>query len=241
MNWTGGQLQRGSNRSGLLTKAQKQNFARSRSNAKGTAIPPPSPYRNFPDSGPWMGLSTSDGGAEANTGHQPAVEPASHSHEESTSNIGNGLSNSKRQLLKKPDWGAVSATRPLELAFTTVEEVERFGKRRRLNDKDRRRLVAAKDSGSTFFELPKYPRRERHPSSIIDTVEDIQIQINGRQVGTHVNNSSGTGMCSLSSQSMLLDHEGTAVSELEEKENLTSTWITNLFPPIPVRAFRDSK
>jgi hypothetical protein len=170
---------------------------------------------------------------------RPAVEPASHSHEESTSNIGTGLSNSKRQLLKEPDWGAVSATRPLELAFTTVEEVERFGKRRRLNDNDRRRLVAAKDNRSTFFELPKYPRRERHPSSIIDTVEDIQIQINGRPVGTHVNNSSGAGMCSLSSQSMLLDHEGTAVSEQEEKENLTSTWITNLFPPIPVRAFRD--
>jgi hypothetical protein len=71
MNWTGGQLQRGSNRSGLLTKAQKRNFARSRSNAKGTAVPPPSPFRNFPDSGPWKGLSTSDrgdGGADT-AGH----------------------------------------------------------------------------------------------------------------------------------------------------------------------------
>ncbi|KAJ5293628.1 hypothetical protein PENANT_c002G11516 [Penicillium antarcticum] len=229
MNWTGGQLQR-SNRSGLLTKAQKQNFARSRSKAKGTACPPPSPFRNFPDSGPWEGLSTVDRGAETHAGHQAAVEPVSHSIEDYTSNTENELSDIKRQLLKEPDWGAVSATRPLELAFTTVEEVERFGKRRRLHDKDGRRLVAAKNNGFTFFELPKYTRRERHPSSIIDTVEDIQIEINGRPVGMHVKNSSGLGMSSLSSQSMLLDHEGPCASEQEEKESLTATWITNLFP-----------
>lgn len=58
MNWTGGQLQRHHNRSGLLTKAQKQNFARARLQ-KGTVIPPPSPFRDFPDIA-FKGSSTRD-------------------------------------------------------------------------------------------------------------------------------------------------------------------------------------
>jgi hypothetical protein len=158
------------------------------------------------------------------------VEPVSHLPEESATNIGNGLGDIKRRLLQEPDWGSVSATRPLELAFTTIEEVERFGKRRRPNGKDRKGLLSAKNNGSSFFRLPDYPRRERHPSSIVDTVEDIQIHINGQPVDVPVNNSLGLGMSSLSSQSMLLDHEVPAASEQEEKEKLTATWITNLFP-----------
>lgn len=55
MNWTGGQLQRHHNRSGLLTKAQKQNFARARLQ-KGTVIPP---FRDFPDIA-FKGSSTRD-------------------------------------------------------------------------------------------------------------------------------------------------------------------------------------
>lgn len=51
MNWTGGQLQRHHTRSGLLTKAQKRNFAKSR--LKNTAIAA-SPFRNFPE-GPGTG------------------------------------------------------------------------------------------------------------------------------------------------------------------------------------------
>lgn len=58
MNWTGGQLQRHHNRSGLLTKAQKQNFARARLQ-KGTVISPPSPFRDFPDIA-FKGSSTRD-------------------------------------------------------------------------------------------------------------------------------------------------------------------------------------
>lgn len=119
----------------------------------------------------------------------------------------------KRQLLKEPDWAAVSATRPLELAFTSVEEVERFGKRRKLNDKDRKRLVAANNNGSTFFERPKPSRRGRHSSLVIDSIEeDIQVRINGRPVAQS-NDSSGVAMNSISSQSMLLDHEGSPTVE----------------------------
>jgi hypothetical protein len=161
----------------------------------------------------------------------PAEEPVSHPpavHQTQFQKSGaNELSDIKRQLLNESDWAAISVTRPLELTFTSAEEIERFGKRRRLNDQDRKRLVATNNNGSTFFELPE--RRARNPSSVIDTIEGIQIEINGRPV-RRSNDSSDVAISSLSSQSMLLDHEGSAASEWEEKENLTATWITNLFP-----------
>ncbi|KGO42500.1 hypothetical protein PEX1_092470 [Penicillium expansum] len=226
MNWTGGQLQRHHNRSGLLTKAQKQNFARARLQ-NGTVIPPPSPFRNFPDIG-FKGSSTRDKDEAETNGNQVAEEPVSHSTGGQSTHSGNDLTEVKRQLLKEPDWAAVSATRPLELEFTSVEEVERFGKRRKLNGKDRKRLD---NNGSTLFERPRPLRRARNSSSVIDTIEeDIQFEFSGRPV-VQSNDSSRVTMNSMSSQSMLLDHEGSPVVEQDlGKENLTATWITNLFP-----------
>jgi hypothetical protein len=124
-----------------------------------------------------------------------------------------GLSEAKRQLLKEPDWAAVSATRPLELAFASVDEIERFGKRRKLNNNDRKRLVAANNNGSTLFERPNPPQRSRNPSSVINTIEEeIRFQINGRPVA-QPNAGSRVVMNSVSSQSMLLDHEGSPIME----------------------------
>ncbi|KAF3013638.1 hypothetical protein E8E15_003374 [Penicillium rubens] len=230
MNWTGGQLQRHHNRSGLLTKNQRQNFAKSRLQ-KGTVITPPSPFRDLPDIG-FKGPSTRVKDEEAETnGHQVTEEPVSHLTGGQSSHNDNDLTDVKRQLLKEPDWAAVSVTRPLELSFTSVEEVERFGKRRKLNDKDRKRLVAANNNGSTFFERPRSQRRGRNSSSVIDTIEeDIHFEINGRPVAPS-NDSSGVVMSSMSSQSMLLDHEGSPIMDQDlEKKNQTATWITNLFP-----------
>ncbi|KAJ5519558.1 hypothetical protein N7463_000011 [Penicillium fimorum] len=222
MNWTGGQLHRHHNRSGLLTKAQKLNFTKSRLQ-KSTIIPPPSPFRNFPDIG-FKGSSTREKDETETNGNQITEEPALRS-----SQNGSGLSEVKRQLLKEPDWAAVSVTRPLELTFTSVEEIEQFGKRRKLNDKDRKRLVA--NNESTFFERPRPPRRSRNSSSMINTIEEgIQFEINGRPVAQS-NDSSEVVMNSMSSQSMLLDHEGSPFVEQDlGKENLIATWITNLFP-----------
>ncbi|KAJ5790138.1 uncharacterized protein N7518_007149 [Penicillium psychrosexuale] len=227
MNWTGGQLQRHHTRSGLLTKAQKQNFARSRLQ-KGTVISPPSPFRNFPDE--FKGSSTrEDEGAETNENQVPE-ESDSHLTGQ-TSHSDSGLTGVKRQLLKEPDVAAVSAARPLDLAFTSVRDVERFGKRRKLNDKNRNRLVAPNNNGSAFIERPRSQRRGRNPSSVIDTIEeDIQFEIDGRPVAQS-NASSGVVMNSMSSQSMLLDHEESPITEQNMgKENLTATWITNLYP-----------
>ncbi|KAJ5428908.1 hypothetical protein N7445_010362 [Penicillium cf. griseofulvum] len=212
MNWTGGQLQRHHNRSGLLTKAQKQNFAKSRLQ-KGTVIPPPSPFPNFPDIGSKSSSTRQKDEEPETNGNQVTKELALHLTGGQSSHNGSGLSKAKRQLLKEPDWATVSATRPLDLAFTSVEEVEHFGKRRKLNNKDRKRLVAANNNGSTFFERPRPPRRSRNSSSVIDTIEeDIQFQINGRPVA-QPNASSRVVMNSMSSQSMLLDHEGSSIME----------------------------
>lgn len=185
----------------------------------------------------WTLLSTPSQGPCTNLGltesRAPAEEPVSHlTAARLTRDQISGaseLNDLKRQLLKESDWAAVSVTRPLELAFTSAQEIERFGKRRKLNDQDRKRLVEANTNGTTFFELPEQ-RRARHPSYVIDSIEDIQIEINGRPVGRSTD-SSGVAINSLSSQSMLLDHEGSAVPELDlQKENQTATWITNLFP-----------
>ncbi|KAJ5135041.1 uncharacterized protein N7515_004319 [Penicillium bovifimosum] len=231
MNWTGGQLQRHHTRSGLLTKAQKQNFAKTRLQ-KGTAIASPSPFRNFPSIGSLEGSSTQDQDVEeAETNKNQATEqPALNLTGGLPSNRAKELSEVKRQLLKDPDWAAVSATRPLDIAFTPIEEIERFGKRRRLNEKDRSRLAATNNHGSTFFELPKPQRRLRNPSSVIDTIEDIRIEMNGRPVAQS-NDSSGMVLNSMSSQSMLLDHEVSSIVDQDVgKEKLTATWIRNLYP-----------
>ncbi|KAJ5561280.1 hypothetical protein N7535_004254 [Penicillium sp. DV-2018c] len=235
MNWTGGQLQRHHTRSGLLTKAQKQNFAKTRLQ-KSTAIDSPSPFRNFPSIGSSKGSSTQ---------HQDVVEAEIHKNQATeqpalklsgnlSSDRGKELSEAKCQLLKDPDWAAVSATRPLDIAFTPVEEIERFGKRRRLNERDRSRLASTNNPGFTFFELPKRQRRIRNPSSVIDTIEDIQIEMDGRPVGRPVaqsNDSSGVVLNSMSSQPMLLDHESSSVVDQDVgKEKLTATWIRNLYP-----------
>ncbi|KAJ5950172.1 uncharacterized protein N7479_008585 [Penicillium vulpinum] len=231
MNWTGGQLQRHHNRSVLLTKTQRQNFAKSRLQ-KGTVIPPPSPLCNFPDIG-FKGSSARDKDEEETeaNGNQATEEPVSRLTGGQSAHSGNDLSEIKRQLLKEPDWAAVSVTRPLELAFTSVEEIERFGKRRVLNDKDRKRLMAANNNGSTLFERPRPPPRGRNSSSVIDTIEeDIQFEFSGRPVAQS-NDGSAVVPNSMSSQSMLLDHEGSPIMEQNlGKENLTATWITNLFP-----------
>ncbi|OQE38529.1 hypothetical protein PENCOP_c008G08136 [Penicillium coprophilum] len=229
MNWTGGQLQRHHNRSGLLTKTQKQNFAKLRLQ-RGTVIPPPSPFSNFPDIG-FKGSSTRQKDEKGETnGNQVTGEPASYLTGDQSSHSGSGLSEVKRQLLKEPDWAAVSVTRPLELAFTPMEEVERFGKRRKLNDKDRKRLVPSNNNGSIFFEWPRHPRRSRNSSSVIDTIEeDILFEYNGQPVAQS-NDRSVAVMNSMSSQSMLLDHEVSPIADQDlGKENLTATWITNLF------------
>lgn len=104
----------------------------------------------------------------------------------------------KRQLLDKTDWAAVSASRPVQMTFTPIDQLERFGKRRRLTEADRNRLA---DSGRRLqpaeFGMARLGSREYTPE-----VGNMGIRING--VPARRDESIAP---SISSQSMLLDRE----------------------------------
>lgn len=124
---------------------------------------------------------------------------------------GTHLDTVKRQLLQDPDWATVSAARPLEITFTPAEEIEQFGKRRKLNDHDRKRLSAAHGHRS-LSGLATLCRNDRDASSKEAGLDQIKIRIDGRPAGLH---SSGQGKSTnlSSSQSMLLDHETSLVPD----------------------------
>lgn len=111
----------------------------------------------------------------------------------------------KHQLLQDPDWAAVSAARPLEIAFAPPEEIERFGKRRKLDDRDRKRLSAAHGGRP----LPSLLRAREIDALWNTDLERLQICINGHPVGVQSSDSQGMVTTNTSSQLMLLDHEET--------------------------------
>jgi hypothetical protein len=92
---------------------------------------------------------------------------------------------SKHRFLQIPDWAAVSLSRPLNIKFTPVEEFERFGKRRKLNDVDRQRLSTA--DGRLIPALFRSRRNARQFSSERDAFasDQIQIQIDGQPTDLH--------------------------------------------------------
>lgn len=130
------------------------------------------------------------------------------------------LDSVKRQLLQHPDWAAVSAARPLEIAFNPPEEIERFGKRRKLNDHDRRRLSAAHGHRS-LSGLATLCRTGRDTSPREVALDQIKIRIDGRLAGHH-SSSQGKSTVVPSSQSMLLDHEASLVSHPSGRKSESS-------------------
>ncbi|KAK9560562.1 hypothetical protein V6Z98_004663 [Aspergillus fumigatus] len=90
----------------------------------------------------------------------------------------------RRQLLETTDWAAVRAAQPLKISFTPVEEVEHFGKRRRLTEADRTR-IAAVENGAVPYEIPKSRRAPRQNiSSDRLGIEGLEIKINGQRCHT---------------------------------------------------------
>lgn len=88
------------------------------------------------------------------------------------------------------------------MTFAPAEEIEQFGKRRKLNDKDRIRLSNA-SGGQPLSGL-------KHRETIADWNANLQrakICIDGRPVGIHSSNSQEMSTNQVSSQPMLLDHE----------------------------------
>lgn len=92
----------------------------------------------------------------------------------------------KRRLLQEPDWAAVSAARPLEIAFTSAHEAEHFGKRRKLTETDRKRLSATYGNQTTLAFSKSHYWKDR-----VNPLDQIQIKITGQPGSQHPQNSQG--------------------------------------------------
>lgn len=96
----------------------------------------------------------------------------------------------KRQLLRDPDWAAVSAARPLEITFASPQEAEHFGKRRRLTERDQKRLSADHGNRPTLaFPRAHYWRESRDTDTIL---EQIEIEITGQPGSQRSKDSKGS-------------------------------------------------
>ncbi|KAJ5153489.1 uncharacterized protein N7482_009967 [Penicillium canariense] len=213
MNWTGGQLRRHSGRHNILSKSQRQNSAKSGQLASNRVFRQPSPVRGVPDRASWDDDAICRAGQgtvrEEAQDHLKTMRPSLPLLAGIASADGtNGLDTLKRRLLQDPDWAAVSAARPLQVALTPADEIERFGKRRKLNQADRKRLSAAHGSRTTNA-FSRTHWRDKHASSERDTPAQIKIWITGQAVGQRLGTSPEVASNRLSSQSMLLDHEET--------------------------------
>ncbi|KAJ5106048.1 hypothetical protein NUU61_003395 [Penicillium alfredii] len=211
MNWTGGQLHRHSR---MGSKGHRLSF-QPRLTAGDKQFTP------FLD-GPWK----QHDGVKAEAENQVAIDDGPRTGR-SSSPSGNHLEHIKRHLLEESDWAAVATARPLTVSFTAVGVTERFGKRRKLNDGDRRRLVDTNESS----ELAKSHQANRDLVSEVDVVRNIKIRINGRPVGFSSAESSEMAKDTLSSQSMLFGREEPAIRNQSDrgKENVTpsAAWEIN--------------
>ena len=155
MNWTGGALQRNTT-TARVTTSQKRRFARARFRPCVARRQPPSPAA--------FDVSNNDAkqATPTHSPHEPchnhchpqltpkkkaeafgAAHRHHHHHHHAAATGPDRLRGLKRRRLvnAKIDGAAISAVRPAEIAFTPVEELEHFGKRRKLTDMDRKRLT----------------------------------------------------------------------------------------------------
>ncbi|OOQ86468.1 hypothetical protein PEBR_21208 [Penicillium brasilianum] len=193
MNWTGGQLRRHSARQSILSKTQKQNFARSRQQASNRVPGQPSTFRGVP--GPNIGDNDRLDDKTACRDRQMMEEDAQNhttlpSLRPLAGSVSAGstlhLNTLKRRLLQDPDWAAVSAARPLEVTFASAQDAERFGKRRRLTETDRERLSATHGNQRTLA-FPKSDDWRENENAL----DRIQIRITGQPSSQHLQNGQG--------------------------------------------------
>ena len=229
MNWTGGQLRRHSGHHGVLSKTQRQKFAKSRQLAGRPSRQPP--LDGLADPGTHDNIGT-----EAQTLSVTFCRllqlcivmiglPAARVFTNSGSLVGrrtahpNGdptLDSLRRQLLQDPDWGALSAARPLEMSFASAEEIARFGKRRRLNDTDRKRLAVQDHQPLPGRFQTCWPGRP-DVSPQEDHLDGIKIEINGRPVGGHSHESEDMAKDNTSPRSIPPDHGDTTTLHVSDQ------------------------
>ncbi|KAI9040705.1 uncharacterized protein KD926_007786 [Aspergillus affinis] len=229
MNWTGGRLHRHSNNShNANSKNRIKNSQQFRS--KITKDSNWIPFSRFPNS--TVAGELTEGQVEIRD-YDPTQESSarlshlqSHPYEcpplESfqQSQPVSRLDSIKHQLLNTRDWAAVAVSKPLEVAFTRTEEIERFGKRRKLTDADRRRLADAENIVSRIERPFRKTWGDKDTASEMRTIKNLNIRINGRKVPAEsLPSESSSLQANESSQSMLLGHES-ACSEKPETVDL---------------------
>ncbi|KAJ5475643.1 hypothetical protein N7539_007930 [Penicillium diatomitis] len=172
MNWTGGQLHRHLTRPGNLSQAQKQHFFQSRQQSSGNIRLDQDRLKigqDIDDSQPGDTV-THDLHDPERGGTEEVINGKSSLPTRSTdppfTERHDHLERLKRRLLEDTDWAVVSAARPLQIKFTVDREIDRFGKRRRLNDTDRQRMLDANtgQGHSTLFTTTGRPSRARAKS-----------------------------------------------------------------------------
>lgn len=130
---------------------------------------------------------------------------------EQTDNQISAIEKVKRRLLYRGDWVGLSPTRPLKMKFSSVEEKDRVGKRRRLSREDeiRQGAMPARRIWSTPF------RHEQLSASRINSLQNINIQIN-EPGPTPIEETTNQGRRhgGASSDSMLFDLENVESSDL---------------------------
>ncbi|OJJ69476.1 hypothetical protein ASPBRDRAFT_130939 [Aspergillus brasiliensis CBS 101740] len=205
MNWTGGRLRR---HSSYNTSSKKRLLRRSK---KAETKDP---------------LTTSlvknaclhKGGQARDSCDQPILEQSQQSRHESSpsyptkkprlaspaqgSQAARDLARIKHKLLEKTDWASVAAARPLRVPFPPVEALQKFGRRRNITNDDHERL------GSSDLRPKLTSRRRKHRGTVSDmeSIQNLEIRINGQPVGANYPRGCHSPT-DATSQSMLLDHD----------------------------------
>ncbi|OQE15276.1 hypothetical protein PENSTE_c029G03782 [Penicillium steckii] len=205
MNWTGGQLRRHSARKGILSKTQRKNFAKSRQLVTDR---PSHQVISFPSFLDLRGKKT-----ETERETLAAADAAQDSQETPLLNTSHGTSHGHR-FLQSSDWAAVSLSCPLDIKFTPAEEVEQFGKRRKLNEADHKRLSTQAGRITQGLFQSRINARRRSPERDTSSLNRIQIHIDGRLACPHPDSDVSPEIIPSrgSSQSMLPGHHVAAMN-----------------------------
>lgn len=115
----------------------------------------------------------------------------------------------RQKLLQKDDWATVSICRPLRMAFASVEEREKVGRRRRITEDDRKRqTIPTPRVISPEFYTSKRRKLDLGGRMRMVTPKNINITINGRPpAATQLSIVGKVIHSQQSSESMLLDRE----------------------------------
>ncbi|KAL4783206.1 hypothetical protein BJX76DRAFT_358253 [Aspergillus varians] len=198
MNWTGGRLRRHSE---IKAKSRKQTFGKSSASSKGhgphqiTLFNSLARFQNSEETRGKVNHSSTGNRTSQTLPHQAS----SNTDTQTTSRLSDRLERMKRQLLETTDWAAVGAARPVQVDFVSEEELERFGKRRRLTKDDHERLNTS---------TAAHPGAREEGPLEGDVSENLEIRIDGRRPGQQeqaVNENSNPS--NVYSQSMLLNDE----------------------------------